>query len=453
MFSRARAQDSCEKELQKLIVTVESNYPGFSEKTKNKVAYDYFKDNLKKRSSTCKADGCLALLKEYLSFFRDGHLFIVDNSSYLQRVRMDKKETFKPGNYWFRKITHSKDSLEGIWKNEDFRVGIFKTERNTYKALIISARDPRWKPNDVLFSLNPNYQGNYHSSDTSYFKDTYSLKNPNTLFFQKTRHYFLKDNENALDSIDVTNQLNRLLGLYIEKLNPKTTLIKLEKFDYPFVGKIEKLMKDNRQLLESSENLIIDLRDNGGGTTDAFAPLMPYIMTGKTRSMNVEHLITDFLISGIENYSKGLPDDDVHKSQKSELKEKLNYYKENLGKFVLNPTQGRVEVNSYDQALKNPNKIVFLVNNKVGSSAEALLLLAKQSQKVKVIGTPTQGVLDYANAYISKYSYNGFPLIIPTYRSLRLPDYPIDNIGIQPDIYLDNTVQNWIEFAIEYLQN
>jgi hypothetical protein len=453
VFSRARAQDNCEKELLKLIVAVESNYPGFAEKTKNKVAYNYIKDDLIKRSSSCKSDGCLALLKEYLTFFRDGHLFIVDNSSYLQRVKMDKKETIKPGNNWYKKITLSKDSLEGIWKNESFRVGIIKTERNAYKALIISARDPHWKPNDVLFSLNPNYIGNYHSSDTSYYKDTYSLKDPKTLFFNKTRHYFFKDNENTLDSIDLENRVNKLLGLYIEKLTPRTTLIKLEKFDYPFVGKIEKLIKDNRQLLESSENLIIDLRDNGGGTTDAFAPLLPYIMTGKTRSMNVEHLITDFLISGIQNYAKGLPDDDVHKSQKSELNKKLIYYKENLGKFVLDPTQGRVEVNSFNQSRKNPTKVVFLVNNKVGSSAEALLLLAKQSQKVKVIGTPTQGVLDYANAYISKYSFNGLPLIIPTYRSLRLPDYPIDNIGIQPDIYLDKTVHNWIQFAIEYLQD
>lgn len=452
-FSWAHAQSDCGRELQKLIVVVESNYPGFSEKTKNKIAYNYFKDQLINKSSMANANDCLAILKEYLTFFRDGHLFIVDNFSYLQRGKMDKKEILKPSYNWYKKIINSKDSLEGIWKNEDFKVGVIKTQSNSYKALIISARDSYWKPNDILFSLDPNHQGNYHNNDTSYFKDSYTLKNPKTLFFNKTRHYFLKDNANTLDSIEIKNRLDKLLGLYIEKLTPKTTLLKLEKFDYSFVEKIAKLIKGNSQLLEKSENLIIDLRGNGGGTTDAFAPLMPYIMTGKTRSMNVEHLITGFLISGIENYSNGLPNDEEHKSQKSELKEKIIYYKENLGKFVLNSGQGKVDINNYEPIAKSPKKIVFLVDNKVGSSAEALLLLAKQSQKVKVIGTPTQGVLDYANAYISNYSYNGLPLIIPTYRSLRLPDYPIDNIGIQPDIYLDTSVSDWIRFAIEYLEN
>lgn len=43
-------------------------------------------------------------------------------------------------------------------------------------------------------------------------------------------------------------------------------------------------------------------------------------------------------------------------------------------------------------------------------------------------------------------------LQLPTYRSSRLPDYPIDNIGMQPDIYLDKSVKDWIKFALDYLE-
>jgi hypothetical protein len=35
---------------------------------------------------------------------------------------------------------------------------------------------------------------------------------------------------------------------------------------------------------------------------------------------------------------------------------------------------------------------------------------------------------------------------------MRLPDYPIDNIGIQPDIFLDRFVNDWIEYAKNYLE-
>lgn len=104
-------------------------------------------------------------------------------------------------------------------------------------------------------------------------------------------------------------------------------------------------------------------------------------------------------------------------------------------------------------AKKSPQQIVILANNHVGSAAENFLLKAKQSKKVKVLGTPTEGVLDYANAYFFKFGCDNYKLLLPTYRSLRLPDYPIDNIGIQPDIYLDKTVNDWVLFAVEYLEN
>lgn len=42
--------------------------------------------------------------------------------------------------------------------------------------------------------------------------------------------------------------------------------------------------------------------------------------------------------------------------------------------------------------------------------------------------------------------------MMPTWQTMRLPDYPIDNIGIQPDIYIDKSVKDWIQFAIDYLE-
>lgn len=35
---------------------------------------------------------------------------------------------------------------------------------------------------------------------------------------------------------------------------------------------------------------------------------------------------------------------------------------------------------------------------------------------------------------------------------MRLPDYPIDNIGFQPDIYLDKYVKDWVQFVVDYLE-
>ena len=125
----------------------------------------------------------------------------------------------------------------------------------------------------------------------------------------------------------------------------------------------------------------------------------------------------------------------------------------NPGKFV-NFSSNIIETNTITLAAKSPKQIVFLADNKVASSGEALLLIAKQSKKVKVIGTPTSGVLDYANAYFfDDFVCTNYRLLMPTYRSLRIPEYPIDNIGIQPDIYMDKTIEDWEKYAVEYLEH
>jgi len=43
--------------------------------------------------------------------------------------------------------------------------------------------------------------------------------------------------------------------------------------------------------------------------------------------------------------------------------------------------------------------------------------------------------------------------LLPTFRSLRLPEFPVDNIGIQPDIYMDRYIGDWTAYALEYLEN
>jgi hypothetical protein len=61
--------------------------------------------------------------------------------------------------------------------------------------------------------------------------------------------------------------------------------------------------------------------------------------------------------------------------------------------------------------------------------------------------------LDYGNAYMIDFGCKDYQLLMPTYRALRLPDYPIDNIGIQPDLYIDKSVKDWVVFAVEYLED
>lgn len=449
----SQQKSNCEIAFEKLSDVVEKDYPGFSEKTKDSVAYQYFKASLLDKVKRSAEKDCFQHLKDYISYFRDGHIFFLDEASYLRTAKINKIETLKTNEQLLRKLKASGDSLEGVWKNEEFKVGIVKQKSDQYKGFILASSDKNWKVGDVLFTLEEKQALKLFNTNLTAFLDTYTLKNSSTLYFNKTRNYFIKDNLDTLNANDIANSINKLLGIYVEKLTKTTTLIKLKNFDYPFVERIEKLITDNKVLIGDSENLIIDLRDNGGGTTDAFVPLLPYIMTGNTRRMNIEYWISDFLISGMEKYRNGLAVNAKNEANRERIEKLLGYYKQNIGKFVLNPGTKAISIDTVELVKNNIKQIVFLTNKKIGSAAESLLLLAKQSKKVKLMGTPTQGVLDYANAYLTSYEYDGHPLILPTYRSLRLPDFPIDNIGIQPDVYLDNSVADWVKLAISYLES
>jgi C-terminal processing protease CtpA/Prc len=89
-------------------------------------------------------------------------------------------------------------------------------------------------------------------------------------------------------------------------LTAKTTLIKLGNFSYTYVNTIEKMIEKNKTLLENSEFLIIDVRDNGGGTDNAYQKILPYLVTNSIRNVGVEYLASPTLISTTENYMQGL---------------------------------------------------------------------------------------------------------------------------------------------------
>ncbi|OPC21778.1 hypothetical protein BAY00_08085 [Elizabethkingia bruuniana] len=249
------------------------------------------------------------------------------------------------------------------------------------------------------------------------------------------------------------DKINEINGFYVKKLTPRTTLIKLPNFSEVFLEAIEAMLEKNKKLIENSEFLIIDVRDNSGGTDNAYSSILPYISTNPIRSVGVEYLSSESFIRNSQKYLQGLEKDSIkNKDRIDNLRKRIVLLKENLGKYV-NFSDKKVNIENINYAPKSPSQIVVLANNRTASAAENFLLRTKQSKKVKIMGIPSSGVLDYANAMFFEYGCDNYKLLMPTYRSFRLPDYPIDNIGVQPDIYLDTSVSDWVKYAVDYLEN
>jgi C-terminal processing protease CtpA/Prc len=215
------------------------------------------------------------------------------------------------------------------------------------------------------------------------------------------------------------------------KLSEQTLLLKLPSFDYDFKQSIDSILEANHQLITSTPNLVIDLRGNGGGQDFTFAQVIPYLYSGPVVIHSVEIWASEGNIAEEEkSLEKDLPEE-----VKKDVERKLARMKAHPNTFV-NLLEQDTFMYRLDSVYRFPQKIGILIDNKCASSAEEFLLRAKQSRKVTLFGSATLGCLDYSNVRPVWLPSQKRVFALPTSRSVRLPEDPIDKTGIKPDVPL-----------------
>lgn len=451
LYTQAQQCD-CKQVLDKLITKIESDYPGFSVKTQEESLYPGFKADLVLASRKADQAACRSILKKYVDFFKDPHLWVGENGASFSadnNIAATKLTIDIP--LFQGDIQQSKDPYEGIWSNETYTLGVKKTGDKEYTGFVIRSPFDTWQPGDIKFRLYTDGTFAYAMLDRSLKKGSYELLDNSILYLSDVSVALVKElPKPALNKVQIEARIKELDGFYAKRLSARTAILKLPSFEYQHLKTIDSLIEQNRSLLEGTENLIIDLRGNPGGTTDAYQKLLPYIAGKRIRNTGAEFLSTQAYIDNLEAYKKTL-DKNVSTTG---LDKQIAYLKAHLGEYVNynESKEGPVYIENVVPNAKAPKHIVILANKLTGSSAEYFLFVARQSKKVKIFGKPSYGALDYGNAFIADFGCAPYQVFIPSYRALRLPDYPIDNIGIQPDVYMDKSIKDWVKFAQDYLE-
>ena len=197
----------------------------------------------------------------------------------------------------------------------------------------------------------------------------------------------------------------------------------------------------NKEQILATKNLIIDIRNNGGGSDDTYSSIIPFIYTNPTRTVGVEFLSTKLnnqrMLDFINKPEYGF--DDEGKKWAKKAYDKLE---KNQGQFV-NLDENIFSEYKKDTIYSFPQNVGIIINEGNGSTAEQFLLEANQSKKVKLFGVTTFGVLDISNMYFVKSPCNEFELGYALSRTMRIPDFTIDEKGIQPDFYLDKNIPQY----------
>ena len=432
---------------------IENNYSGFKDKVtpSTKRVYDSLTNHFIHLSKlTTKRNYCLGLQKQWITFFKDGHLQIGENKSEtkvdsLQIKKMiQETETIKISSKKLGKLKASK-GIEGIYYTVDstYTIAVIKnkTSFRDYVGVIVNSKTKLWTPNQVKLELKElskdkfiayTYYQDHSGHITEYSFDGTSLNNGTWVKYNATP----KDNNRQ-----------QFAPIQTKKLTDKTFYIQIGSFDPWNSQAIDSVFKLNETILKSTPNLILDLRGNGGGVDDAFKPIEPYLYTKPIVNIGVDVIASK---DNINSWKALLDYPELDQSIKDWVKTITDKMELNEGELVNVVVDDEITFESIEPF---PKKVVILIDGESKSTTEQFLLRAIQSEKVTLIGQNSGGVLDYSNVRDAIYPDGIFTLYYPTTRSRRIDmGEGIDSIGIKPNIYLSGN-KDWIIEAINHLKN
>jgi hypothetical protein len=403
---------------------------------------------------------CNELLYEWLKFFRFGHIGIERLTNETSTLTITSQNVIQPAQHtetWkgdisqFEEYIDTKEEVdfEGIWETGAYKIGVQKEGMN-YMGFIIESGVETWKPKQIKLKIEQSgdkFKATYYMRDHSPVESGEIEMLSNNYLQIGGQHILKRLSPVFPDDPSVENYLKAINAQnpYLDELNETTLYLRIPSFQIESKPAIDRVLADNKDIILRTENLIIDLRNNGGGASMSFFELSPFLYTNPIRGIGIEFLSTEL------NNKRSLE----HSNNPNFNENTRQWYRNNydvlqgrLGEFVKLSGED-VTIHNQDTFYDYPKNVGIIIDIGCASATEQFLLNAKQSKKVKLFGTSTYGMLDVANMYSVGSPCREFALHYCLSRSLGLSEMAIDDIGIQPDFFLDKTIPNIRQFQSE----
>lgn len=442
---------------------VEDNYAGWFDKVKpnNKSNYNEWTEKISSESKAIKNDSlCALLLQEWISYFRDKHLrikFIKPKSvntttkqetSHLEilTTKLVEREIID----YFAK-TKMLDPIEGIYTHPSYKLAITKIKTNLFYATILTTKNENWKPGEVKLVINKKgkqYSGIFYEGDKSNFSIHNIKLVDNILDFDIV--FFEKISPNVKIKRDITEY-----EMKKDKYAPNLKFVnniafwKFPSFENNSYDQTAYLLEKYKKSLQRTPYWILDLTNNDGGDYRVGMQLIDYIYTYPIIEYNSEMRMTKENFEMWFNTFVKASYEELDEKTKEKWNEEFDLRKSKFG-TMYNVSQKVTDTISNSKILPFPKKIALLINENTGSSGELFTMLARQSDKVVVLGNNSYGMMDYGNIVQYKTNYPTIRVQLPMDRQLWLDNgFSVDKEGLKPEIYLKG--ENWTEQAINII--
>ena len=170
-----------------------------------------------------------------------------------------------------------------------------------------------------------------------------------------------------------------------KELNDSTNYIRLLSFDARLTRELDSFYRSIDQAIRSKPYLIIDIRNNGGGSESSYFNLLPYAYT---RPLHIDTASVWVTPENIKRYEEATTGD--YKDLVARMKKATPY------SFIPHAETAQYTW-SMDSVTVYPNKIALLFNRGTASAGEGMIQYFIQSNKVITIGENSGGYIGYGN--------------------------------------------------------
>ncbi len=281
---------NCASNFDDLVIKAESNYIAYVQKVKNNPAatksYEQFKQTIRELAVKSSATDCIAVLKKYTAYFKDGHLFVFETPVYSEQ----ELEVFKTAVKWYplteqeatdyyNKNIKTLDPAEGIWYTEKnaYRLAVVRSpdDKTVFFAVVLQSSNTQWKPGMVkaIFSKAPKgysvqyVSGNFGHTEYEAAVHKDAVMNIGALI------YWGKSYPVSHDQL-YTDKNNAGLPT-ITRISADNVLVSIPSFlvDGSYM---DSLIRAHYKEITAAKNLLVDIRGNGGGNAVYFPLISIY---------------------------------------------------------------------------------------------------------------------------------------------------------------------------------
>ncbi len=442
------------------------NYAGWDTKVTDETRpqLDALTMRLRAQAADAAPEQLAEILKEWVDFFQDGHVGVrwigasADSEPPSEASMIDP-----PTLNWSEAAVRAqldalggkRDPLEGIWKIQDrYRLGLLRMDgkEGQFAAVVLSTTADAWKAGQVKAEVTRTADGKlrmlYRAADHSPHRITAELMLDAAVLKTSAWGHWIREYP-ALPDAGIADRALPADDLFLKPLSSGTMWLRLPDFDVSRAKPLEALLEAHAKELASCPNLLIDLRDNGGGSDFVYSPIIPLLYTRPIYGVGVEIRSSEDNIALLRKEAENL---------RAEFPDTARWIDGRVARMQAKPgsyvpeAEEVFSIKRLDAVRPFPKRVAVLIDG-AGSSGEQFILTARQSRKVTLFGKENSaGVLDFANILSTQTRSGRFRVFWATSRSLRLPQEPVDPDGIAPDIRIPAEVADPVAYAQAWLE-